>query len=239
MTSTPAAKDSLTVLEAGFKIIPGKEAEFFEVQGKMMPVGASQPGFISVQGGPIANSTWLYFGVRFESKDQMDAWHHHSGHQAVQRMAYAKFWTAVYLRKWRVALPGEPLGRRLMCETRLVTDEPLDDTQLASLQPQFGALGTAGAQRFETLSGQYEPQPYQFVGPVEILPAASGTLYSLITHWSSEADLKAWQESAALQRLRELGQVSNETFIAAVEDRARDRLRGDRLQRDWTLQGHA
>lgn len=238
MKSPNAQDDALTVLEAGFKIIPGKEADFFAVQGRMVPVGASQPGFISVQGGLIADSTWLYFGVRFESKAQMDAWHRHSGHQAVQRMAYAKFWTAVYLRKWRAALPGETLGDRLMCETRLICDSPLDEAQLASIKSTLSGLGEAGAQRFETLTGEYEPQPYQFVGPVEITPAASGTLYSLITHWSSPAALRAWQQSNALESLKQLGQVSNDTFIAVVENEERDRLRSDRLQREWTLEGH-
>jgi heme-degrading monooxygenase HmoA len=238
MTPTPAEKQALTVLEAGFKIIPGKEADFFAVQGRMVPVGASQPGFISVQGGLIADSTWLYFGVRFESKTQMDAWHRHSGHQAVQKMAYAKFWTAVYLRKWRIALPGEALGNRLMCETRLLSEAPLEEAQLASLKPTLAELEAAGAQRFETLTGEYEPQPYQFVGPVEITPAVKGTLYSLITHWSSETALQAWQRSPAYQRLKELGQVSSDTFVAVVEDEERDRLRDDKLQREWTLQGH-
>jgi heme-degrading monooxygenase HmoA len=238
MTSPSAQSQALTVLEAGFKIIPGKEADFFAIQGRMVPVGASQPGFISVQGGLIADSTWLYFGVRFESKAQMDAWHRHSGHQAVQQMAYAKFWTAVYLRKWRVALPGEAFGERLMCETRLICESSLDEAQLASIKSTLSGLGEAGAQRFETLTGEYEHQPYQFVGPVEITPAPSGTLYSLITHWSSHAALQAWQQSTAFEHLKRLGRVSSETFVAVVEDEQRDRLRSDRLQREWTLEGH-
>lgn len=238
MTPSPAEMQSLTVLEAGFKIIPGKEADFFAVQGRMVPIGASQPGFISVQGGLIADSSWLYFGVRFESKTQMDTWHHHQGHQAVQKMAYDKFWTAVYLRKWRAALPSDPPATRLMNETRVVTGQALDAVQLASLKVLLGGLAAAGAQRFETASGQYEPQPYQFVGPTEIMPAFDGSLYSLITHWSSEEALAAWQASEALAPLKALGKVTSDTFVAVVEDGARDRLRTDRLQREWTLENH-
>jgi hypothetical protein len=35
---------SLTLLEAGFKILPGKEEGFFALQQKMVPVAAKQPG---------------------------------------------------------------------------------------------------------------------------------------------------------------------------------------------------
>ena len=99
MTPTPAEKNVLTVLESCFKIVPGMEAELAELQRRFWPVATSQPGFISVEVGTIVNSSWLYFGVRFESKNQMDAWHRHPGHQVIQKMGYAKFWTALYLRK--------------------------------------------------------------------------------------------------------------------------------------------
>jgi antibiotic biosynthesis monooxygenase (ABM) superfamily enzyme len=95
-------KNVLTVLESCFKVVPGMEAELVELQGRFWPIATSQPGFISVQVGTIVNSTWLYFGVRFASKNQMDAWHRHPDHQVIQKMGYAKFWTALYLRKWRV-----------------------------------------------------------------------------------------------------------------------------------------
>jgi heme-degrading monooxygenase HmoA len=239
MTPMPAEKNVLTVLESCFKIVPGMEAELAELQGRFWPVATSQPGFISVQVGTIVNSTWLYFGVRFESKNQMDAWHRHPGHQAIQKLGYAKLWTALYLRKWRVALPGEAPGERLMCETRLVTKSPLTPEQLASLKPMLDGIGDAGALRFETLTGEYEPQPYQFVAPVQITPAVDGTMYSLITHWSSASAIEAWRESAGYRLLPALGDVSSETFVPAVEDEVRDRLRPDRLQRDWVLAGHA
>lgn len=238
MARTPAEKNVLTVLESCFKIVPGMEAELAELQGRFWPVATSQPGFISVEVGTIVNSTWSYFGVRFRSKNEMDAWHRHPGHQVIQKMGYAKFWTALYLRKWRVALPGEVLGERLLCETRLVTQSPLTPEQLASLEPMLDGIGNAGAMPFETLTDEYEPQPYQFVAPVQITPAVDGTMYSLITHWSSAAAVKSWHKSAGYRVLPALGEVSNEVFVPAVEDEARDRLRPDRLQRDWVLTGH-
>src|SRR4029077_15451846 len=37
--------------------------------------------------------------------------------------------------------------------------------------------------------------------------------------------------------VEEVGDVSSETFVPAIEDEVRDRLRPDRLQRDWVLAG--
>ena len=85
MTPTPAEKNVLTVLESCFKIAPGTEAALLELQRQFWPVATSQPGFISVEVGTIVNSSWLYFGVRFESKNQMDAWHRHPRHHRRRR----------------------------------------------------------------------------------------------------------------------------------------------------------
>src|SRR5258708_10561734 len=92
---------SLTLLEAGFKILPGKEQDFFALQQKMVPVGSKQPGFLAVYGGLIHASNWLYFCVRFQTQAEMEAWHFQPQHQAIQKQACAKWWTAGYLRKWR------------------------------------------------------------------------------------------------------------------------------------------
>jgi hypothetical protein len=235
MAPTFAEKNVFTVLESCFKIAPGMEAELAELQRRFWPVATSQPGFVSVEVGTIVNSPWFYFGVRFASKFQMDAWHRDPGHQAILKMGYAKFWTALYLRKWRVALAGEVLGERLFCETRLVTKSPLTPEQLASLKPTLDGIGAAGALRFETLTGEYEPHPYQFVAPVQITPAVDGAMYALLTHWSSASAIKSWRESASFRLLTWLGDVSSEVFVPAVEDEFRERLRPDRLQRDWVL----
>src|SRR5258708_23164752 len=92
---------SLTLLEAGFKILPGKEQDFFALQQKMVPVGSKQPGFLAVYGGPIHASNWLYFGVRFQTQAEMEAWHFHPQHQAMQKQRYAQRWSPGYPPKWR------------------------------------------------------------------------------------------------------------------------------------------
>jgi hypothetical protein len=60
---------------------------------------------------------------------------------------------------------------------------------------------------------------------VQITPAIDGTMYSLITHWSSASAIEAWRESAGYRLLPALVVVSSETFVPAVEDEVRDRLR--------------
>jgi heme-degrading monooxygenase HmoA len=228
--STPAAR---TVLEAGFKIIPGKEEGFFVLQAKMVPVAMAQDGFESVYGGPILDSGWLYFGARFASAEQMDAWHRHPHHQAVQRSAYERWWTAVYLRKWREATAGETPSGPVMSETRLQLSAPLTEGQNAVVVAALKSLHSAGAERFETLTGEFEVQPYQFVGPMEIAPTPEGAIYALITHWPSMDPLLAWQQSPAARELQKLGNVTHEAFVQWPETQPRDRLCADGRQREW------
>jgi hypothetical protein len=52
-------------------------------------------------------------------------------------------------------MPGEDLGDRLMSETRILVDTALDDTQIQSVRQALAELGAAGAQPFETLTGQF------------------------------------------------------------------------------------
>jgi heme-degrading monooxygenase HmoA len=237
MTTTKAT-GPVTVLEAGFKMVPGKEADFLAFQGKMVPVAMEQDGFGAVYGGPILDSTWVYFGVRFDSAEQMDAWHHHPQHQAAQKSAYARWWTSVYIRKWRSPTPGEALGDHLMSETRLFVDTALNDARINRVRQALDELSAAGAVPFETRSGEFEPQSCQFVGPIEIAPLAEKVIYSLITHWSSADHFNAWKASGSYHALQSLGEVSSELFVAMKETQPRDYLRDDKLQREWTLDGH-
>jgi heme-degrading monooxygenase HmoA len=229
----------LTLMEAGFKIIPGKEAEFFEVQNRMVPIGMSQPGFVAVYGGPIAASDWLYFSVRFASPQEMHAWHQQRGHQAVQRKAYEQWWTAMYIRKWQRPRDDVYLGDRFLCETRIERETPLSDADTRALEAELARLAEFGVQPFETSTGQYEPQPHQFVGPLEMAPASAPATYALVTHWSSSAALARWQDSGSYRALQALGKVTSETFVPYAEPEERAYLRHDRLQRDWTLGGQA
>ena len=206
------------------------------VHAKMLPVAMEQPGFVSVYGGPILKSTWLYFGARFSSRAQMNAWYHHRGHQGVIKMAYAKWWSAVYIRKWETPTQRATPATRLMCETRVHAGMPLDGRQTSMIERLCAGLTSAGCSPFETLTGEYEPQPYQLVGPLEIAPGSDQVIYSLITHWASDARLAAWLQSENYASFRSLGPVTSETFVAAEETDERNFLRTDKLQRQWTLE---
>jgi heme-degrading monooxygenase HmoA len=223
----------LTLMEAGFKIIPGMETEFFEVQNRMVPIGMSQPGFVAVYGGLIADSQWLYFSVRFATPEEMSAWHEKPGHRAVQRTAYEKWWTAMYIRKWQRPRAEVFNGDRFFCETRFERDSPMSDVDLRSLKAELEGLPKFGVKRFETHSGHYDLQPYQLAGPLEIAPASATVSYALLTHWASHADLSRWQDSPAYRAIRDLGAVTTEVFVPLPEVGERDNLRRDRLQRDW------
>ena len=223
------------LMEAGFKIVPGKEAEFVVVQNRMVPLVMGQPGFVAMYGGEIAGSSWLYFSVRFATPQTMSAWHEHRGHKAMQRGAYVKWWTAMYIRKWQRPRGDALDGDRLLCETLIARDAPLGEADKATLKAAAADLQQFKVKPFETLSGQQEPQPYQFVGPLDIAPMSADKLYVLITHWRSADDLMAWQQSDSYKKLNELGRVSSEAFVPYAEPEHRDFLRDDKLQRDWTL----
>jgi len=231
MSATNAAR-RIAVLESGFRIVAGKETDFLAYQATVVPLAMEQDGFRSVYSGPVWDSTWVYFGARFDSEEQMNAWHGEPQHRVIQKSA-PNWWTALYLRKWRPAMPGEVLGDRLMSETRILVEAALDDTQTKLVRQTLGRLGAAGAQPFETLTGEFETQPFQFAGPIQIAPAAEKVLYSLITHWSSADHLEVWKTSNSYRALQSLGDVSSEVFVPMVETRAREHLRDDKLQRDW------
>jgi hypothetical protein len=72
----------------------------------------------------------VYFRVRFDSAEQMDARHHHPWHQAAQKSAYARWWTSVNIRKRRSPTTGKALGDRVMSATRLFVDTALNDAQM-------------------------------------------------------------------------------------------------------------
>jgi len=226
------ATGPLVVLESAFKIIPGKETDFLAYQATVVPLAMAQDGFRAVYSGPVWDSTWVYFGARFDSEEQMNAWHGEARHRVIQKSA-PNWWTALYLRKWRPPMQDKVLGDRLMSETSMLVDSALDDAQIKSVRHALAELGAAGAQPFETLTGQFEAQPFQFAGPVLVAPAAAKVPYLLTTHWSSADDFNAWRSSSSYRALQSLGGVSSELFVPLVETRAREHLRDDKLQRDW------
>ena len=180
MTATKAA-GPLAVLEAAFRIIPGKETPFLAYQATVVPLAAAQPGFRAAYSGPVRDTTWVYFGARFDSEEQMNAWHGEARHRVIQKSA-PNWWTALYLRKWRPPMPGEVLGDRLMSETSIRVDAALNDTQIKSVWQALAELGAAGAQPFETLTGEFEAHPFQFSGPLLVAPADDKVPYLVTTH---------------------------------------------------------
>lgn len=236
--ATASTQSTRTVLECGYKIVPGKEERFAVFNDALYPVAISQDGFESVYGGDIHNSTWRYVGVRFASAEQMNAWHNHPRHKAAQKAAYDRWWTAVYMRKWREAAPDESLHGKVMNETRLAVPAPLDDAQIHALQKSLSSLADLGASPIETLTGEYEAQPYQLIGPNEAVPEIGGAFYLLITHWPSPAATDAWQGSPAYKALQKLGVLTSDTFMALPETFPRDHLSEDKLQREWQLEDH-
>jgi heme-degrading monooxygenase HmoA len=227
-----SATGHLAVLEAAFKIIPGKETAFLAYQATVVPLAAAQPGFRAAYSGPVWDTAWVYFGAHFDSEEQMNAWHGERQHRVIQKSA-PNWWTSLYLRKWRPPMPGEVLGDRLMAETSILVDTALDDTRIRSVRQALSELGSAGAQPFETLTGEFEARPFQFSGPLLVAPAAEKVPYLLTTHWSSADHFNAWKLSSSYRALQSLGDVSSEFFVPIVETRPREHLRDDKLQRDW------
>ena len=78
-------------------------------------------------------------------------------------------------------MPGEVLSDRLMSESSILVDTALDDTQMQSVRQALAELGAAGAQPFETLTGEFEAHPFQFTGPLLVVPAADKVSYLLTT----------------------------------------------------------
>jgi len=231
MTATKAT-GPIAVLEAAFRIIPGKETDFLAYQATVVLLAAAQPGFQAAYFGPVRDTTWVYFGARFNGEEQMNTWHGEPQHRVIEKSA-PNWWTALYLRKWRPPMPGDVLGDRLMSETRILVDTALDDTQIQSVRQALAELGAAGAQPFETLTGHFEAHPFQFSGPLLVVPAADRVSYLLTTHWASADHFNAWPSSSSYRALQGLGDVSSELFVPLVETRTREHLRADKLQRDW------
>lgn len=237
MSSQSRIPQTLTTMEACFTLNPDEavQAEFWRHQARMGPIAAAAPGFLGVIGGPIHGSKWLYFCGKWSNPALMDQWHLDAKHKPMQDAAHARWFTSVYIRKWRLPAEGEPLAGPLFCEIALARSEPMDDKTLDSLvreQIQPG-LERAGPLGFETLSGQFEPRPFQFVGPLQEHPALAPARYLLLTHWADESALRAWLASGVLDQLAALGEVSTAISVPIRHERGeRENLREDGLQRD-------
>ncbi|HWN35633.1 MAG TPA: hypothetical protein VNP03_22980 [Pseudonocardia sp.] len=227
---------TMTTMEACMTLAAGTEAEFWRVQERMGPVVATQPGFLAVIGGPIANSSWMYFCGKFATPDDMDEWYRSRRHQPVMRKAHTTWFDSFYIRKWRLPAEGEELAGPLLHETAIVPPAALEPDRLdAALGSLTEALPRFGALPFETLEGQFEAQPFQFVGPLEEFPQVAPVRYLLITHWPDAAALAAWQDSAEYRALGELGEVTSEVSVLIRHcPGEREGLNADGSLRGWS-----
>jgi hypothetical protein len=170
-------------MEACMTLASGPEAQFWKAQERMGEIVAAQPGFRAVIGGPIANSEWMYFCGKFATPDDMNLWYDSRQHTPVMNKAYDTWFDAFYIRKWRLPAEGEELTGPLFCETAIVPPAALDEATAASVFASLNeALPRFGPRPFETLAGQFEPQPFQFVGPLEEFPQVAPVRYLLLTH---------------------------------------------------------
>ncbi|HZE67554.1 MAG TPA: hypothetical protein VE081_13025 [Sporichthyaceae bacterium] len=211
MSSTP---QTLCTMEAAMKLSPGPEADFWAAQERIGPIVAAAPGFLGVIGGEIADSTWMYFSGKFETPEHMNRWYHDEKHKPVMAAAHTMWFDAVYIRKWRRPEEGEALSGPLWVETSIARTEPLSaQTIAATMTALRGSLPKYGVAPYETLQGEFEPQPFQFAGPLQEFPALAPARYLLLTHWDSAEELQGWLDSADYKALAELGDVASETHL--------------------------
>ena len=233
-----AIPQTRTVMEAGFTLRAGIEESFWRANDAAIPTAAAQPGFVGVAGGPIANSAWLYFSGTWATPDAMDQWYWSRRHKPMQDAAFSRWFAKMYIRKWRLPADGETPQGQVFCQTRIHRAEPLPGVGVADLVRSLtAALTDLGASAFETLTGEIEPQPFQFVGPLQEMPQTAPASYLLLTHWRSADAFAAYLRSSAYQGLTDLGELSSEMFVPIVEHAGtRPGLRADGLQRDWTYE---
>ncbi|TNC29162.1 hypothetical protein [Amycolatopsis alkalitolerans] len=235
MSAPARIPQTLTMMEACFTLAPGVEGEFWPAQDRFGPIAAAAPGFRGVLGGPIANSSWLYFGGIFATPADMDDWHHSRKHRTVQDKAHETWFDSYYIRKWRLPEEGEAVTGRVLVETSLGRPQPLAEAELASaLAIVDEALPSYSPRPFETLIGRFEPQPYQFVGPLQEAPELAPARYLLLTHWDSPDQAAKWTESATLSALGEFGEAGSRTFVPIHHQPGeRDHLTPDGSHREW------
>jgi len=214
MSDPAPIPQTVTTIESGFKLASNTADEFWRANESMIPVAARQPGFNAVMGGPIANSSWLYFSGKFDSPDEMEAWYKNSEHRPVMRKAYATWFDSMYTYKWRLPAEGETLTGPLFCETAIVPEAALEESVVNStLEALKVALQVYRSLPFETLDGVFEDQPFQFIGPLDEFPVVAPVRYLLNTHWATTEDLHTWLASSEFATLSELGVVSSQVNV--------------------------
>ncbi|HEX3571162.1 MAG TPA: hypothetical protein VHU44_10100 [Acidobacteriaceae bacterium] len=237
MSSQDRIPQTLTTMEAAFTLHESKELqeEFWRHQERMGPIAAASPGFIAVIGGPIHRSHWLYFSGKWATPKSMDEWQSDSKHKPVQEAAHSRWFASVYLRKWRLPADNEAITGPLLLELAIARQDPLEQAAIDRILDETvnPSLNLHGALRFETLTGEFEKQPYQFVGPIQEFPALAPVRYLLITHWETNDALQGWLKADAVKQLSTYGEISTTISVPIKHDVGeRKYLRADGLQRD-------
>lgn len=237
MSSQQSIPQTLTTMEAAFTLHKDKaiQEEFWKHQERMGPIAAASPGFISVIGGQIQRSDWLYFSGKWATPALMDNWSAEPKHKPMQDAAHSRWFSSVYLRKWRLPDVGEKLSGPLLCEIAIARQEPLDQATIEGILERIvdPSLRLYEPLPFETLTGMFETQPYQFVGPLQEFPALAPARYLLITHWPTDAALQSWLGSSVLKELSAYGEVTSAVSVQIKHlPGEREYLRADGLQRD-------
>jgi hypothetical protein len=238
MSDTP---QTVTTMEAGFTVNPATADEFWRQQDRMGPVAAAAPGFLAVIGGPIARSPWLYFCGKWQTPDLMDQWYHDAKHKPMMKAAHDRWFAACYIRKWRLPVEGEEISGPVFCEIAIAGDVAAPAEKIEALLDQIDQeIAAHDAKPFETMTGQFERQPYQFVGPLQEFPQVAPVRYLLLTHWKSADDAVHWLRSPLMTALADLGTVSSAIMMLITHRPGeREGLRADGSHREFGISPHA
>jgi heme-degrading monooxygenase HmoA len=237
MSSQDRIPQTLTTMEAAFTLHEGKEIqeEFWRHQERMGPIAAASPGFVAVIGGPIHRSRWLYFSGKWATPRQMDRWQSEPKHRPMQEAAHSRWFSSVYLRKWRLPADQEAVTGPILCEIAIARQDPLEAPAIDGLLDDIigPSLRVHQPLPFETLTGEFEKQPYQFVGPLQEFPSLAPVRYLVVTHWVTDDALQGWLRSGVIEQLSVNGGVSSTISVPIKHDVGeRNYLRADGLQRD-------
>jgi hypothetical protein len=226
---------TVITMEAGFTLNQADAEEFWRHQERMGPVAAAAPGFLAVIGGPIAHSPWLYFCGKWQTPELMNQWYREAKHGPMMKAAHDRWFGACYIRKWRLPEDGEQIAGPVFCETAIACDAAAPAATIdAVLSRVDEALPSFDPRPFETLAGQYEQKPYQFVGPLQEFPQQAPVRYLLLTHWTTAEAAQRWLASDAMKGLAQLGTVSS-ALMVLVRHRPGERegLNADGSQREF------
>jgi hypothetical protein len=237
MSSQQHLPQTLTTMEACFTLHEDRtvQEEFWRHQERMGPIAAAAPGFVAVIGGPILRSHWLYICGKWKSPDLMDKWQFDSKHTPMQDAAHARWFSSIYIRKWRLPDAGEQMTGPQFCEVAIARQTPIEAGTVDKIMDEIVApsLQQYGALPFETLTGVFEAQPYQFVGPLQEFPALAPTRYLLLTHWPTNDALQGRLRSGVIEDLSDYGEVVTNVSVAIKHDpEERKFMREDGLQRE-------